>query len=122
MQITIHLKQSAMPAREKYYYQRFEIATPTWAKAKRPPKKDWQVFLEHINFPIHALDEYEKLLPDRLLEDFGTHIMGNIYWYERKIIQEKGLRMTYIFISLGLLLLLPIAVASIQKYTESVSA
>ena len=58
----------------------------------------------------------------QILDDFSTHIMGNIYWYEKRIVEEKALRLTYILISFALLLFVPIGVVFIEKLSESVPA
>ncbi len=102
-----------------YYYQRFE-----WKKldlARKADFPDWHVFLNKIQLSdrerLRLTDSYQQLL-----DDFATHIMGNIHWYEKKIIWEKTVRLTYILISLSLLILVPMLVALIQRYTQSVSA
>ena len=115
----------------KYYYQFFR-----WPKrkgAKKAKYADWEIFLHHIHVisidptkktPLDRLRSYPDFVKDnlQLLEDFATHILGNIHWYEKKIVNEKTLRLAYILISLSLLLLVPILVAFIQEKSNSVSA
>lgn len=115
----------------KYYYQFFK-----WPKrkgAKMAKYADWEIFLHNIHVikidpdedsPFRRLKSYPLFVQDhlQLLEDFATHILGNIHWYEKKIVNEKTLRLAYILISLSLLLLVPILVAFIQDRSDSVSA
>ena len=89
--------------------------------ARKPKMQDWEVFLNHIRMEGAAREEFEEKY-EQILDDFSTHIMGNIHWYEKKIIEEKTIRLAYILISLSLLLLLPLLVAGIQKFTDSIAA
>ena len=108
-----------MTSENKYYYQRFELPRIKFAKTHH--EKDWQIFLRRIGLDRAAYDK-NNILQERLLDNFATHLMGNIHWYEKKVIQEKSIRLTYIFISLSLLFLVPIAVAVIERFTTSISA
>ena len=97
----------------KYYYQQFD-----WIKPKPKNLKgkipDSIIFLEKIKLLGANRKEFlEKY--SLLLYDFETHILRNIHWYEKKIIQERTLRTAYIRISLSLLLLVPMLVAAMQE-------
>lgn len=103
----------------KYYYQRFDWVRPK--PVKHDGKPDSLIFMERIKLKA---DFQKKFLEEHtlLLFDFETHILSNIHWYEKKIIKERTLRLAYILISLSLLLLVPILVALIQRYSDSVGA
>ena len=113
----------------KYYYQFFK-----WSRKIKPKQAlytDWEVFLHSIRLikidtqednPQQRLRGYPDFVKNNLtlLEDFATHILGNIYWYERKRVKEETIRLAYILVSLALLLLVPILVAYLQKEYKSV--
>ncbi|WNJ17331.1 penicillin-insensitive murein endopeptidase [Pontibacter sp. G13] len=49
-----------------------------------------------------------------VLEQFGTHLLDNIYWYNRKIDIERNYQILYLAFSFGVLLLLPIIVGHLE--------
>jgi len=102
----------------KYYYQRFELPQIRFAKTHH--ENDWEIFLRRIGLDRET-DDSSHLLQEHLLDNFATHLIGNIHWYEKKVIKEKSTRLIYIFLFLGLLLLIPVAVAAISK-TDSLVA
>ena len=104
---------------EKYYYERFEWDEISLARKTKIP--DWFVFLKKIQLVGQQGKDFGKE-NEHLLKDFATHILGNIHWYEKRIIKEKTLRLAYILVSLSLLLIVPILVALIEARTASVSA
>ena len=116
----------------KYHFQLFDW--PKWASGKERAYTDWEVFLNKINVikvidtritvPRLRLEVYPDFVKEHLLllEDFDEHILRLIYYYERKIVNERTVRLAYILISLSLLLLVPILVAFIQESTQSVPA
>ena len=107
-----------MSLENKYYYQRFELPQIRFARAHH--EDDWEIFLRRIGLDREK-DDPNQLLQEHLLDNFATHLMGNIHWYEKKVIKEKSIRLIYIFLSLSLLFLIPVAVAVIAK-TGSLAA
>lgn len=107
-----------MSLENKYYYQRFELPQIRFARTHH--EDDWKIFLRRIDLDREK-DDPNQLLQEHLLDNFATHLMGNIHWYEKKVIKEKSIRLVYIFLSLSLLFLVPVAVAAIAK-TESLAA
>lgn len=101
-----------MSTENKYYYQRFELPQVRFAQTHH--EDDWEIFLRRIGLDRKKNDP-NQLLQEHLLDNFSTHIIGNIHWYEKKVIREKSSRLVYIFLSLVLLLLIPVAVATISK-------
>jgi len=107
-----------MSVENKYYYQRFELPQIRFARTNH--EDDWAIFLRRIGLDREK-DDPNHLLQEHLLDSFATHLMGNIHWYEKKVVKEKSIRLIYIFLSLSLLLLIPVAVAAIAK-TGSLAA
>ncbi|MFK7923367.1 MAG: peptidoglycan recognition family protein [Bacteroidia bacterium] len=97
----------------KYFHQYFDWEINSLRK--EPDKPDWRVFLEKLNLHLDEYKELRKKLPLSLLQDFSIFIMGNIHYYEKKIIREKTYRLAYVLLSLSLLLLVPIVVVLIQR-------
>ncbi|MEM6700688.1 MAG: hypothetical protein AAF599_19945 [Bacteroidota bacterium] len=107
-----------MSVENKYYYQRFELPQIQFARTHHDD--DWEIFLRRIGLD-RSKDDPNNLLQEHLLDSFATHLMGNIHWYEKKVVKEKSIRLIYVFLSLVLLLLTPLAVATIAK-TGSLAA
>ncbi|MEL6944269.1 MAG: hypothetical protein AAFO82_16530, partial [Bacteroidota bacterium] len=107
-----------MSLENKYYYQRFELPQVRFAKANH--EDDWEIFLRRIGFDRET-DDPNRLLQEHLLDGFSTHLMGNIHWYEKKVVKEKSIRLAYVFVALSLLISIPITVAFIAQ-TDSVIA